>query len=97
MTIEPQHIGMLVGCVTLGGLIWRMSATNTLILASVEMLKNEITELKAIRTEVQAIPLLGQRVEQLEKFMSTFPKKIQEQADRDAKLAMRKSQGGFNE
>ena len=95
MNIEPQHIGMLVGSVTLGGLIWRMSATNTLILASVDMLKNEIAELKAIRAEVQAIPLIGQRVEQLEKFMSSFPKRLQDQQDRDAKI--RKSQGGFDE
>jgi len=94
MNLDPQSMGLILGCVTLATLVWKMGATNALFTESVKALNKEVSELKEIRKDVQLIPLLLQRVEQLEKFTSSFPRQLRDQRDAEEKAVARKS-GAF--
>lgn len=94
MSIDATSIGMLIGIATLAGLVWRMGALTATMSTTVESMKAEISELKGMRKELGVIPALVLRIEQLEKFTSSFPRALREEREREERV-IRRSQGDF--
>jgi hypothetical protein len=94
MNLDPPTITMLVGVTTLGGIVWRMSATSAQLRLTLDSLGREVAELKRVRERVDTLPTLIQRVDTLERFQSRFPREFREQLDREERASMRKSRSG---
>lgn len=84
-------VGLILGILTLFGLVWKMSALATKLSLSIATLQVEVKEVQEMREHLQKLPLIERRLEQAEKFMSSFPRALREERDRE----MRLSKGDF--
>lgn len=88
-------IGLLIGIGTLAGLVWKMSSLATQLRLSIAHLEVKLASTEKMSERLGDIPLIEQRLGQLEKFVSTFPRQMREEREREREWEFRKSQGDF--